>query len=179
MPMDPTKLTQSIVRLFGWVVGEVKWKEIAPSPPGAAPNWVVGAAAAAAPVARPLVSKESKNVAGANVLAHILAFSNEGRYTAFRTPALFLMRDEGEWVWDGGGLDPARLGLAQLDQTMFASNLKFWVCDRSAHIARLDVSIGTLQRMAIELETGAAHGRRMDVVGQESSFTARLGQGPY
>jgi hypothetical protein len=190
MPMDPTQLSQSIVRLFGWVVGSVSWREPAAASSKAAQ--VAGAATAAAPpkgatkvtgaatAAAPLVNPQGKGLADAKLLAQILAFTNEGRYTPFRTPALFLVRDEGNSVYENGAVDPEKLGLAYLDQSMvFSRNLKFWICDRSAYITRLDVSIGTLQRTAIDLETGGAQGRRIDLVGQESSFTARLGQGPY
>ena len=61
----------------------------------------------------------------------------------------------------------------------FASDLKFWFYDPSAQIIRLDISSGTLQQVVIDAETGGAHGRRIDLVGQESSFSARLGQGTY
>jgi hypothetical protein len=178
MPIDPTKLTQSIVRLFGWVVGEVNWKE-----PDAHPGYKPTKAQPEAKTAhQPLKSPESASLADAKLLAHVLAFSNEGRYTPFRIPALFLVHDEGEWVWhsDSDKVDPARLGLAQLDQNVvFARNLKFWICDRSAYIRRLDMSEGTLQRMVIDFETGGAQGRRIDLVGQESSYMARLGPGNH
>jgi hypothetical protein len=62
---------------------------------------------------------------------------------------------------------------------VFASDLRIWTYDRSFPIVRLDVSAGTLQRVVIDLETGGAHGRRIDLVGQEGSYTARLGQGNH
>jgi hypothetical protein len=167
MSVDPTRfLTQAVVRLFGWVVGEVTWTAPAAAPKTPDLN-AVGEGSEA------LASDRTK-------LAHVLAFSNEGRYTPFRTPALFLVSSDGDPVWVGNKVDPGRLGLAQLDQSMvFASNLMFWICDRSAYITRLDMSSGTLQRVVIDLETGGAQGRRIDLVGQEGSYMARLGQGHY
>jgi hypothetical protein len=170
MSVDPTRfLTQAVVRLFGWVVGEVTWTVPDDAPkdpiPGNVPVPGQGGEALTADMRK---------------LAHVLAFSNEGRYTPFRTPALFLVSTDGHKVWEGNKVDPARLGLAQLDQSMvFASNLRFWTYDRSAYITRLDMSSGTLQRVVIDLETGSAQGRRIDLVGQEGSYTARLGQGHY
>jgi hypothetical protein len=176
MPVDPKILTQSVVRIFGWVVGQVTLQAPAPH------QTQTGASALPKLDEKKVLSgpllEACKN---ANQLANILAFSHEGHYTPFRAPALFLVSSDGEPVWVGNPpqVDLERLGLAQLERTDFASNLRFWICDRTAYIIRLDVSAGTLQRMVIDLETGAAHGRRIDVVGQESSFTARLGQGPY
>jgi hypothetical protein len=185
MSVDPTRfLTQAVVRLFGWVVGEVTWKEPAAVTTAAAAAVKGSASAAKAPAAVPTaqalsaVGEGSKALAkDGKKLAHVLAFSNEGRYTPFRAPALFLVSADGEPVYDEhGSVDPAKLGLAQLDKSMvFASNLKFWICDRSAYITRLDMSSGTLQRVVIDLETGGAHARRIDLVGQEGSYTARLG----
>ena len=114
-------------------------------------------------------------------LANVQAFSCDGRYVPFRAPALFLVHWSGDDVYVGAGhVDPSRLGLAHLDREMvFASDLKFWTYDRSFPIVRLDMSAGTLQRVVIDLETGSAHGRRIDLVGQEGSFTARLGGGNH
>ena len=114
-------------------------------------------------------------------LANVQAFSYEGRYVPFRAPALFLVHWEGDRVHgEDGHVDPRRLGLANLDSNMvFASDLRIWTYDRSFPIVRLDVSAGTLQRVVIDLETGGAHGRRIDLVGQEGSYTARLGQGNH
>jgi hypothetical protein len=191
MAISPTQLlAQSAVRLFGWVVGEVDWRTPASAPkaPASAPKTPAkggsaaasGAAAPAAKAHSPLLSPQSTASANAKLLANVLAFSHEGRYTQFRAPALFLMLDEGEPVWEKGKVDPARLGLAQLDQSMlFASDLKFWICDRSAYITRLDMSAGTVQLVVIDLETSGAQGRRIDLVGQGSSYMARLGQGTY
>jgi hypothetical protein len=167
MPIDPTTvLPQSVVRIFGWVAGQVTWQ--VPTPASKAGEKQI------------LMGPHMEASKDADRLANILAFSHEGRYTPFRAPALFLVSSDGDPVWVGDKVDPARLGLAQLDQNVvFASNLRFWICDRSAYITRLDVSAGTLQRMVIDLETGGAPGRRVDLVGQESSFMARLGQGTY
>jgi len=111
-------------------------------------------------------------------LAYIFAFSYEGRYTPFHTPALFLVKTPGDAVVEGKDIDPARLGLAHLDGTItFASDLKYWTYDRSDQTIRLDLASGTLQQLVIDSETGGAHGRRIDLVGQEGSFSARLGQG--
>jgi hypothetical protein len=112
--------------------------------------------------------------------AHVFAFSHEGRYTPLQVPALLLVHGPGDDVMDGSGtVDPARLGLAHLGTITFASDLKFWLYDPSAQIIRLDISSGTLQQLVIDAEAGGAHGRRIDMVGQESSFSARLGQGTY
>jgi hypothetical protein len=114
-------------------------------------------------------------------LAYILAFSYEGRYAPFHTPALFIVRTPGDPVVEAGkAIDPARLGLAHLDGTItFASDLKYWTYDRSDQTIRLDLASGTLQQLVIDSETGGAHGHRIDLVGQESSLSARLGQGNY
>jgi len=113
-------------------------------------------------------------------LAYIFAFTHEGRYTPFHSPALFFVKGPGEDVKPGKDIDPARLGLAHLDGTItFASDLKYWIYDRSDQTIRLDLASGTLQQLVIDSETGGAHGRRIDLVGQESSFSARLGQGNY
>jgi hypothetical protein len=188
MSVDPTRfLTQAVVRLFGWVVGEVTWKE-PPASNAPAPSAKTPTAGAKTPTAAPTAQALNAVGEGSGALAedrrklaHVLAFSNEGRYTPFRAPALFLVPSDGEPVHDEHGeLDPAKLGLAQLDKSMiFASNLKFWICDRSAYITRLDMSSGTLQRVVIDIETAGAQGRRIDLVGQESSYMARLGPGHY
>jgi hypothetical protein len=173
MAVNPTRfLTQAVVRLFGWKVGQVTWT---------APAAAAGPSTATLAATAPAISGEQSKALEARILAHVLAFTTEGRYTPFRAPALFLVPNDGEWVWDDNGkIDPARLGLAQLDNTtLFAPGLQFWVCDRSDYITRLDMSNGTLQRVVIDLETSGAQGRRIDLVGQEGSYTARLGQGHH
>ena len=43
---------------------------------------------------------------------------------------------------------------------------------------RLDPSSGTLQELVIDAETGGSHGRRrIDLVGQDGSFSGRFGGG--
>jgi len=187
--------SQAAVRLFGWAVGQITWKtpdsnpgsaaKAGPSAGGGTPTSALATAASAPPTSttpakthKPVMSTHSKVSDEYTTLANILAFSHDGRYTPFHSPALFLMRDEGDWVWENDKVDPARLGLAQLDQSMvFASNLKYWICDRSAYLTRLDMSAGTAQLVVIDLETSGAQGRRIDLIGQGSSFMARLGQG--
>lgn len=175
--------SQAAVRLFGWAVGQVTWKTPDSNPGSVAkagPSAGGGASKSTTPAKthKPVMSAHSKISDEYTTLANILAFSHDGRYTPFHSPALFLMRDEGEWVWEHNKVDPARLGLAQLDQSMvFASNLKYWICDRSAYLTRLDMSAGTAQLVVIDLETSGAQGRRIDLIGQGSSFMARLGQG--
>ena len=118
MSVNPTRfLTQAVVRLFGWVVGDITW-----TPPAASSG--TGATAVATDPA--ISGEQSAALANATKVAHILAFSNEGRYTPFRAPALFLVPDDGEWVFEENKpLDPARLGLAQLDNTtLFAPGLQ-------------------------------------------------------
>jgi len=79
-----------------------------------------------------------------------------------------------------GVIDPAQLGLAQLDGTItFATDLVFWIYDRADLIIRLDLNSGTLQTLVIDAETGGGRGRRIDLVGQDGSFSGRLGQGRY
>ena len=68
------------------------------------------------------------------------------------------------------------IGLVCLDPSVeFAKDLSYWEFDRSDHIARLDSSVGTVQRVVIDLESGGSQTRRFDAVGQESSWMARLG----
>jgi hypothetical protein len=179
---DPKKLlTQSVVHLFGWIVGDVNWKVPEDHPQEPTP-YPMPKPMKSAPPEKPafLPGPATGTAENAKTLANIFAFSNEGRFTPFRTPALFLMIEPGDWVWKNGQVDPARLGLTHLDESMrFAFNLKFWICDRSAYITRLDVSSGTLQRMVVDLETSGVQGRRVDLIGQESSYMARLGQGNH
>jgi hypothetical protein len=111
------------------------------------------------------------------VLAHILAYSYGGVYAGLRVPALFLVRGPGESVKVGGKVDPGRLGLAHLDGIVeFANDLMFWTYDQSDQTIRLDPSSGTFQQLVIDAETGGPHGhRRIDLVGQDGSFSGRLG----
>ena len=115
-------------------------------------------------------------------VAHIFAFTYEGCYKAFHVPALFLVHGAGEpvHVKDEKNVDPARLGLAHLDGTIvFAKDLRFWIYDRADLAVRLDITSGAIQTLVIDAETGGGHGRRIDLVGQDGSFSARLGQGSY
>lgn len=114
-------------------------------------------------------------------IAHIFAFSYQGGYKPFHVPALFLVHGTGKSVVEHGKeVDPGQLGLAQLDGTItFARDLRFWIYDRADLTLRLDITSGTVQNLVIDAETGGGHGRRVDIVGQDSSFSARLGQGSY
>ena len=112
-------------------------------------------------------------------LASVHAFSCEGRYIPFRTPALFLVTDRGEPVWNADKtLSPERFGLPHLDRaTEFAGDLSFWTFERGAQIVRLDMAAGTVQRLVVDVESSATQGRRIDLVGQESTFMGRLAPG--
>jgi hypothetical protein len=112
------------------------------------------------------------------VLAYIMAYTYAGALVPLRVPTLFLVRGPGETVVDENTkIDPGRIGLAHLDTTVeFAKGLMFWTYDLSDQTVRLDVSSGTLQQLVINAETGGAHGRgRIDLVGQNGSFSGRLG----
>jgi hypothetical protein len=106
-----------------------------------------------------------------------LRLTHGGRYTPFHSPTLFVVKGQGDDVRSGNDdVDPARLGLAHLNGTItFASDLKYWTYDSSYQTMRLDMSSGTLQQLVIDSEAGGAHGRRIDLVGQEGSFSARVG----
>lgn len=184
MPVDLTKLfAQSEVCLFGWLIGQPP-----PTQEESAVRVLDG------PTFPPSFLLKGHHATRGNQpsdhgplrnlfsngawLASIHAFSCEGRYTQFRTPALFLVTDLGELVWDDGKLRPERFGLPHLDRNIeFASDLRFWTYDRGAHTVRLDMSAGTVQRLVIDVEAGGAQGRRIDLVGQESTFMGRLAAG--
>jgi hypothetical protein len=190
MPLDTTKIfAQSAVRLFGWAVGKIPAEMLYPNPEEKKDG--KGEPLKGYKPGKDLPERykffkgpllESVAATEELWLANVQAFSHEGRYTPFRAPALFLVHWEGDPIWEKekAEVDPARLGLASLDNAMvFAPDLKFWTYDRSAYITRLDMSAGTLQRVVIDLETSGAQGRRIDLVGQEGSFMARLGQGNH
>jgi hypothetical protein len=79
-------------------------------------------------------------------------------------------------------VDPGQFGLAHFDarSTTFAADLRFWTYKQSEQTIRLDPASGTLQQLVIDAETGGPHGRRrVDLVGQDSSFTGRFGGGNH
>ena len=191
--INRTILAPSAVRLFGRVlmgataprVGDATKKgradppEETPGPGGlsvAAPGGIADALPDYAGRSLLFQSLEGDNLN----IAHIFAYSYQGSYKPLHVPAAFLVQGVGESVRHAGGVDPARLGLAQLDGTItFAKDLVFWIYDRADLILRLDLNSGTLQTLVIDAETGGGHGRRIDLVGQDGSFSARLGQGSY
>jgi len=185
MPIDPAKLlAQSEVRLFGWLVGQPPAEaDVAalknPEKKEEANNKINATAIFLAHETQDKTVKGELFQATANYLwlANIHAFSCEGRYTQFRVPALFLVPNSGDLVAEKGEeSNPAKLGLAQIDMNMkFAADLRYWVFDRTAQIVRLDMSTDTVQRLVVDLETTGAQGRRVDLVGQESSWMGRLG----
>ena len=147
-------LPQARIRLLGWVVG----------------SFTSSAA-------------EVQGAGGAAVtydVVHVQAFTADGRYRNMRQPAVFLM---GAGTGNplprqaGGEVNPGPLGLSQFVPGMvFAENLQYWEVDRSDDILRLDASAGKVQRVLLDVESGGQEGgRRVDLVGQESSFMARLG----
>jgi hypothetical protein len=190
MTIDPTKLfAQAEVCLFGWLLGQSEEEQeeekgtvakasssSTPTLPGSFLHNAQPSARNVQSSGRSLLQQFYRNGAW---IACIHAFSCEGRYTQFRTPALFLVTDEGEDVWEiTGKLRPERFGLAHLDRSIeFAKDLKFWTYDRGAHIVRLDMAAGTVQRLVIDVEAGGPQGRRIDLVGQESTFMGRLTAG--
>jgi hypothetical protein len=108
-------------------------------------------------------------------MAYIFAFCHEGRYMPFQVPAMFLVNGRGQPVHKDGKVDLVQLGLASLEPNIvFASDLRFWAVDRWNFVVRLDVNSGPLQKVVINAETAGGSGRRIDLVGQDSSFTARL-----
>lgn len=181
MPVDPTRLlAQSEVCLFGWLIGSSQGKP--PPTPPKDPDPIFEADS--------LVRKGDRQSGVGPLndvfpkgawLASIHAFSCEGRYSQFRTPALFLVSSVGDPVWEDVNrqkLRPERFGLPHLDKhTEFASDLRFWTYDRGAHTVRLDMAAGTVQRLVIDVEAGGPPGRRIDLVGQESTFMGRLSPG--
>jgi hypothetical protein len=187
-PINRTILGPSTIRLFGWVLTGV----VVPLPPTNPGQVFVPAAAPpnALQPGQPLAGYQGQSlltntlINGDRVLAHILAYSYGGVYSALRVPALFLVRGPGQSVWlplvppqINRQIDPGRLGLAHLDGIVqFADDLMFWTYDQSDQTIRLDPSSGTLQQLVIDAETGGAHGhRRIDLVGQDGSFSGRLG----
>lgn len=198
MPMDPTKLfAQSEVCLFGWLISQTPAASTrAAGDPPATPQKLEASCLFAEHTAPADDKKGTRSVSGASVLgdkpsplrnafvngawlASIHAFSCEGRYTQFRTPALFLVTDLGDDVWEANDLlRPERFGLPHLDGTIyFARDLKFWTFERGAQIVRLDMAAGTVQRLVIDVESNTGQGRRIDLVGQESTFMGRLAPG--
>ena len=189
MSMDPTKLfAQSEVCLLGWLIdpgtggeqdAEAKQPK-APPPPMISSGFLFRQKPAMRGVAQsPDQNPLRTAYSGGAWLASIHAFSCEGRYTQFRTPALFLVTESGEPVWnEDGTLSPERFGLPHLDRnTEFAGDLSFWTFERGARIVRLDMAAGTVQRLVVDVESSAAQARRIDLVGQESTFMGRLAPG--
>jgi hypothetical protein len=181
--INRTVLAPSTIRLVGRVLsGIIQPAQAAQGqppppegsiPPGSAPNGLPPQYAGQSPLARA--------IDGAGfILAHILAYSFAGNYLPLHVPAYFLVLTQGEPLLIGRELqpDPVRLGLAHLDGTVrFARDLRYWTYDRTDYIIRLDSSSGTLQQMVLDVEINGPHGRRIDLVGQDGSFTARLGGG--
>ena len=163
-------LAPTTIRLFGRVL-----RGITPGvPPGGIPPQYLGTSPLASAMSQPNV-----------VLAHILAYSYIGNYTPLQVPALFLVHGQGESVFIGAGadrsVDPGRFGLAHLDASItLANDLRFWTYDQSDQTIRLDPASGTLQQLVVDAETGGPHGRRrIDLVGQDSSFSGRFGGGNH
>jgi hypothetical protein len=178
-PINRTILGPSTIRLFGWLLTGLV-------PPLSPPEDIFQPAAAPKdPLAHggPLEHYKGESLLlnvltdHDRVLAHILAYSYGGVYSGLRVPALFLVRGHGEDVHVGGKVDPGRLGLSHFDpKIQFAEHLKFWTYDQADQTIRLDPSSGTLQHRVIDAETGGAHGhRRIDLVGQDGSFSGRFG----
>jgi hypothetical protein len=174
--INKTILAPSTIRLLGWVLSGIDGAL------GPAAGSLVSARATQQQLDDDHYKSESLLVKTLTdddrVLAHILAYTYGGALTPLHVPALFLLRGPGDDVVHAGRtIDPGRIGLAHLDTTVaFASGLKFWTYDQSDQTVRLDVSSGTLQQLVINAETGGAHGRgRIDLVGQNGSFSGRLG----
>lgn len=189
MSVDPTKLfAQSEVCLFGWLIdpgsgaqqsAEAQEKK-RPPPPIISSKYLFQQEPGTRGVAKASDQNLLRTIyADGAWLASIHAFSCEGKYAQFRTPALFLVTGPGDEVWKPEGvLRPERFGLPHLDRTIyFASDLKFWTYERGAQIVRLDMSAGTVQRLVVDIESNAGQGRRIDLVGQESTFMGRLAPG--
>ena len=181
--MNWTLLAPSTIRLFGWVLNGFPALAGAPAVPqtaGLATTVPVdpGQLAAANYVGRGLTASILQDPNAQ--LAHILAYTYGGSFAQLRVPAIFLVSGNGEPVLLGGNIDPGRLGLAYLDnaQISFANNLQFWTYNINDPMIRLDPSSGTLQELVIDAETGGSHGRRrIDLVGQDGSFSGRFGGG--
>jgi hypothetical protein len=154
---NPTILGPSTVRLFGWAISGIDVKSQGDKPPGyQGQSPLFGALGAT------------------DTIAYIMAFSYEGRYTPLDAPALFLVKTKGESVNEGKPLDLKRLGLAQIKGIIaFDPDLKFWAYDRSDQTVRLNICSGTLQQLVIDSDSGGTQARRIDLIGQESSFAAR------
>ena len=181
---NKTLFAPSTIRLFGWFLTGF------PPPPAPAANAgglttvPVNPAQLAAPNAS-YVGQGGLSTAvlrDPNVrLAYILAYSYAGSFTQLKVPAIFLVSQPAQPVHVAGQpLDPGRFGLAYLDTTAvsFASDLLFWTYNISDPMIRLDPSSGTLQELVIDAETGGSHGRRrIDLVGQDGSFSGRFGGG--
>jgi hypothetical protein len=147
-------LSPKRVRLFGWIVAEIRFAHDDSEK----------------------VVKGPTSAVDADAVANIQAFSADGKYTPLRAPALFLVKaDKGVPVADAPS--PTLLGLTQIDAgTTFSPDLMFWTYDRDASIMRLDTSAGTVQRVVVDMEgSSGSQTRRVDTVGQESSWLARFG----
>jgi hypothetical protein len=103
-------------------------------------------------------------------LARIYGFSHEGQYYDLARPTIFLVDGEGRPCEDG----VASTGVA-VEPPEFADGLLVWDYDRSDFSVRIDVDVGSLERILLEAELGldeqlrATHGRqniRMGVAGQ-------------
>lgn len=112
-------------------------------------------------------------------IAHIFGFTFAGRYIPLHVPALFIVQGGGETVTTP--VDPQQLGLAHVDGTVkFPADFQFWAYDSGNETIRLDFTLGTLQKLVIDAETGHGGGQaRVDFVGAEGQFAARLGRGSY
>jgi hypothetical protein len=189
--LNRTIFAPSAVRLFGRVLMGTTGPQpggrrgagaaaAAPGPGGVSVAAPGNIATALPDYARRSLLFQSLDVGNLNI-AHIFAYSYEGSYKPLHVPATFLVEGVGTSVFHPPGvIDPAQLGLAQLDGTItFATDLVFWIYDRADLIIRLDLNSGTLQTLVIDAETGGGRGRRIDLVGQDGSFSGRLGQGSY
>jgi hypothetical protein len=179
--INSTLLAPSSIRLLGRVLsGLAPAGQNLAAPNPAAPNPAAQALGGLPP--QYLGRTQLRNdIQGGLLLAHILAYSYAGTYATLQTPALFLVRNAGENVVIANRINPRHLGLVHLDPNVyFADDIRLWTYDQSDQIIRLDASNGTVQQLVIDAETGGVHGRRrIDLVGQDGSFSGRFGGGGH
>jgi hypothetical protein len=88
-----------------------------------------------------------------SALARIYGYSYLGRYTALARPAIFLVHGDGEPALPAA---PESTSVDKSGQAFtcgdFSSDIKVWEYDRGDFSLRLDIDIGPLEQILIEVE---------------------------
>jgi hypothetical protein len=100
-------------------------------------------------------------------LARVYGFSYEGRYYEMARPTIFLVNGDGA---------PSNTAVTSADEPKPNANLMMWSADQADFSMRLDLDIGTFERLLLEAELGpdvqrlgfAGQSARLDYAGQNA-----------